>query len=520
MRRILAAAALLLLGASARPYQYVTVGGGPQRWPSGQTALYVDAAMASDRSQAIRNASITWSSVTGSAFRYLWGGGSPSANVQDHSNGNNDCYFDSNLGPFGYAVTFAYESGSQIQDRDVAFNGAMTWTTNNSPSNAPDVETVALHELGHVLGLLHEDSRPAVMGSQGADGDPSIERHALLGDDEDGVRFLYPAGGAGGGGAAGPDIAAGTLQVLQGTPGPGQTVVLRAEVKNRSSTAATGFRVMATLSPALPVTAADADVGTVDVPSLAGGATTMVDVIADIPAGQPPGKYHLGVYADPENLQKDPVRENNGAALPLFSVTRSAALLSLGDAVDAGLGPQGTDDAEVWIGEGTEVRARVRGRRYIRPVLRVRAEGESDILAEDSGGRVASLRWTAPADGTYVLSVTNVAATVGRYRLDTPGRVRLRKAPFQAPVTVPFSGYEGGTVRALAVYDGDPEPLRCLPPRGAEITGPAAVRGGRARLGPFEAPETGGFGLAVDGEGPVLLALDARTPRQGTLVVR
>ncbi len=75
---------------------------------------------------------------------------------------------------------------------DVLFNTAYTWTDQPrecsiySPFN---LSSVAIHELGHALGLGHEDSKLATMNSIYHANDRRI--HA---DDQEGIRNLYPGG--------------------------------------------------------------------------------------------------------------------------------------------------------------------------------------------------------------------------------------------------------------------------------------------------------------------------------------
>jgi hypothetical protein len=513
------AALLLALGAPAPAYQYVNVGGKAQRWLEGRATIFVDPVMPPDHAQAILNASLTWSQVPGSPFRYVFGGPSPSVDVTDHANGRNDLYFDSQLQPFSYAVTYAFETGVAVQERDVAFNGALTWTTSGLPAGAPDVETVALHELGHVLGLLDEDGVPSVMRSTG---NPSNVQRTLFTDDEDGVRFLYaPGGGGGGGGPSGPDLAAVSLALTSGTPGGGQQLFLMAEVKNQSALPAGPFRVVAKLSPALPVTVADEEIGTTDVASLAGQATTLVSLDAFVPATAAPGKYRLGTYVDPENAVSDPDRRNNAAATATFTITRAPLSIAMGDQVDAGLGPLGVDAADLWIGEGTDLTVRVRAVRGVRPVLRVKEAGQAAVLAEASGARSAVLRWTAPAGGTYRIEFANAAETVGRVRVKTAGTLRVRGLQLPAPGEVPFPAYKGGKVLLGAAYaaGGTPAPLGCRPPVGTDFTSPGVLRGRRARMGPFAPDATGVHTLLLGGGGTARCDLLSRAPR-GEILVR
>jgi len=77
-------------------------------------------------------------------------------------------------------------SGTSIDEADMALNTKFTWNTNG---NDFDIETVYLHENGHVLGLGHSAVFGAVMEPIYAG-----ERISLHPDDEAGIAFLYPSG--------------------------------------------------------------------------------------------------------------------------------------------------------------------------------------------------------------------------------------------------------------------------------------------------------------------------------------
>ncbi len=62
------------------------------------------------------------------------------------------------------------------------------WGTGNGGA-VQDIETIALHELGHVLGLDHSADAGAVMYPTVALG---VKRHSLSQDDIDGIRAMYP----------------------------------------------------------------------------------------------------------------------------------------------------------------------------------------------------------------------------------------------------------------------------------------------------------------------------------------
>ena len=138
---------------------------------------------------ALLNTHATWSGVVTSIFNYAYGEDTdrcpslvrecPGRQTFD---GNNDVAWlalrDKNV----LGVTW---SGTSIDEADMALNTKFTWNTNGDNF---DVETVYLHENGHVLGLGHSAETGAVMEAV-YDG----ERRILHQDDIDGISFLYPS---------------------------------------------------------------------------------------------------------------------------------------------------------------------------------------------------------------------------------------------------------------------------------------------------------------------------------------
>lgn len=95
------------------------------------------------------------------------------------------------LGPGILGVTWMVNDGEggDLQESDIALSTAFNWTTGGSPF-AINMETVALHEIGHVLGLGHSFVRRATMYTPYTRADTSLH-----GDDIDGISALYPVEG-------------------------------------------------------------------------------------------------------------------------------------------------------------------------------------------------------------------------------------------------------------------------------------------------------------------------------------
>ena len=205
---ILGVVATLFAGA-AQAYNYLsTCEGKPRRWNSDSTNMYISTTSfpaGSSWDFRLQNAMWYWNNVKGSNFQFYVN--RDGAGSQVVGNGRNEIDFDAGLAANTLAVTtvrvfcvnFWGRSYSGILEADIEFNSNVSWSTASlrySQLGSPfSFEGVALHELGHALGLDHEDRRMATMNSlypnSGTLG--HWKEWDPLGDDRLGVRALYPS---------------------------------------------------------------------------------------------------------------------------------------------------------------------------------------------------------------------------------------------------------------------------------------------------------------------------------------
>jgi hypothetical protein len=134
--------------------------------------------------------------------------GEPSSNLSltslanGSANGINELAFieDSSwtYGTYVLGVTGPYYSPvtGVISEADIAFNGLQhKWNVGQGGFNTQDVMNVAVHEIGHMVGLQHalsgyDPSNPPTMATTA---DPSLKSQTPEPDDYAGLCFLYPA---------------------------------------------------------------------------------------------------------------------------------------------------------------------------------------------------------------------------------------------------------------------------------------------------------------------------------------
>jgi hypothetical protein len=126
------------------------------KWPLGTNVRYLINAntdQVPNESDAVRGAGNTWNQVNSSGLRLTYQGTSPQTNYDYNS--SNIVYWDNEGDSGALATSYIWYSGNTILETDLVFNDYYAWSTSGGHY---DVETVALHEFGHWVGLGHTSS--------------------------------------------------------------------------------------------------------------------------------------------------------------------------------------------------------------------------------------------------------------------------------------------------------------------------------------------------------------------------
>ena len=177
--------------AESGPYAFtVPFGYGGAKWVSPGLTYLVNTSGIDDvlRESLVDAGTATWNGA-GSAFRFTDGGATAALFVDD---GLNVISWADGLPSGVIAWAQSYVDGSVVSQCDIQFSNAFSWGDGAAGSNTMDIQTIAIHEVGHWLRLLDQymtgDSGKVMYGI----GDQNQQKRTLTAGDIAGIRWIYP----------------------------------------------------------------------------------------------------------------------------------------------------------------------------------------------------------------------------------------------------------------------------------------------------------------------------------------
>lgn len=347
---MLGAALLPLSEQRIAAFSYYLLGGEAVVWSGASSVRFLSPSTfppGGEVETQFLSAMAEWNLVSGADFNYSFVRLAEDPPI-DHFDGYSDTAAvpAHQLDPGVLGVTFLVNSGSNWFDMDILFsdlpsNVGYTFDPQPdchvlaapTPANGYSFLLIAMHELGHAIGLGHDPIGDEPAGtpwfvatmnprypSGGTLGQNNIiELHA---DDRGGARFLYPHSGP-----SGPpyvDLASSSFESsstlgravpLTCTPSalhPGEEVTIPSVLENLGSTNAFYVRQGFYLSVDATVDTTDEFLGSIDWDIAAGDALAF-DVAAPLRADLPAGFYYVGAIIDDTDGLIENWEDNNAA---------------------------------------------------------------------------------------------------------------------------------------------------------------------------------------------------------------
>jgi len=189
----------------ASAYSWRTCGGGKQTWSGSRANMYISTTSfppGSSWDYRLQYSMWYWNNVKASGFNFYVG--RDTDGTHRLGNGKNEIYLEGNNGALAVTYTryrcywlFGWHRG--IKETDIGYNVNYSWSTASysysNPTGSPyNFQGVSLHELGHSLGLLHENRWMATMNSYYPNSGPLgySKEWDPYADDRQGARYLYP----------------------------------------------------------------------------------------------------------------------------------------------------------------------------------------------------------------------------------------------------------------------------------------------------------------------------------------
>jgi len=345
------AACWLIGGDHAAGYTWFQVGGQKVIWAGNQSVRYLSPSTFvpnSDPDVLYRSAMGLWSDVPRANFTYYF-----IRSDQDYPIDNFDGFNDTaavpaeDLDPGVLGVTYLVNNGRYWYDMDMVFSDfpdnvgydfdpspSCDVLTRPTPANGYSFYLVALHELGHALGLGHEPVGSEAPGTPwfvatmnprypagGTIGQENIvELHT---DDRNGCRYLYPRSGpaqpayrdlASSAYASSPTIGQVVPVFFAPTTAlPGGRITVRSVIENFGSTSQFNVRQGFYLSTNPTIETGDVLLGSA-LWDIAFEDAFEFDAVVDLPADLASGTYYVGTILDDLGQVAEVYEDNNAAS--------------------------------------------------------------------------------------------------------------------------------------------------------------------------------------------------------------